>query len=335
MENKSLAIEVLTQFPAVRFQHADCLHNAGGFSGACLWRITTPTQVFCLRRWPLEHPSRVVLSEIHRVLQYAHCHGVPELPAPLHHRGGDSVLKHRRALFELTPWMPGQADYHQRPSAARLNSAMTALARFHAATDSYQRATQSAVHASSPGLAKRHARLARLQRGELDRLAAAVAVHPDADIRQRGDRLLGMVPRRANDVLRVLAHAAGRQVPLQPCIRDVWHDHVLFTDERVTGLIDFGAMRTENVACDVARLAGSLVGDDPPDRNAALEAYQTVRPLTADEQLLIRAFDQSTVLLSGLNWLQWICIEGKRFDDRQRVLLRLDEILVRMEYLCR
>lgn len=333
MSNMSLAIEVLQHFPEVEMQDIACLGNAGGFSGACLWKITTASGgTLCLRRWPQAHPTEDALGQLHGLLWHAARLGMAELPAPLPHSGGDSVLKHHQTLFELTPWMPGLADFHARPNAARLANAMTVLARFHAAAQSYVPVGDQ--FGCSPGVIQRQTNLQGMLHGELDRLKPAVTGHADAEIRERGRRVLELFPRRAGDVLQLLGRAATRQVARQPCIRDVWHDHVLFTGDDVTGLIDFGAMRTDNVACDLARLIGSLVGDSRADWSVALSAYESQRSLTEDEHLLIRAFDQSAALMSGLNWLQWICVEGRRFDDPQRVLARLDENLRRLEYLC-
>src|SRR5262249_54862628 len=55
-----------------------------------------------------------------------------------------------------------------------------------------------------------------------------------------------------------LAHT----VETQPCLCDIWHDHVLFSDETVTGVIDFGGVKLDHVTVDLARLLGSLIGDD-------------------------------------------------------------------------
>lgn len=65
----------------------------------------------------------------------------------------------------------------------------------------------------------------------------------------------------AIEQLKPLADVSFR---LQPCIRDIWHDHVLFDGDRVTGLIDFGAMQIDTPATDIARLVGSLQSYSPP-----------------------------------------------------------------------
>jgi homoserine kinase type II len=140
-------------------------------------------------------------------------------------------------------------------------------------------------------------------------------------------------PPALDRVAKRLESAVRCQVPLQPCIRDVWHDHVLFTGEQVSGLIDFGAMRVDNIACDIARLVGSFVADDVPKWSAAVAAYSSIRPLSDSERELVAAFDQSTVLLGGLNWVRWIYVEGRSFPDRRRVAERLSALLGRLRHL--
>ncbi|MDP6553961.1 MAG: phosphotransferase [Pirellulaceae bacterium] len=334
MSNTSLAMQILRHFPDVDARDIQYLGNAGGFSGACLWKITTPSGPLCLREWPKPHPTERALGHIHGLLLHAARQGMSELPVPLLHGGGNTILRQRRRLYELTPWMPGQANYRTGPTVRRLRATMTVLARFHAAVRTYPRARAQAGPSCSPSLVQRQAKLERLLHGELDRLAIATAGYHDAEICRRGQHLLELFSRAAGQVVELLGRATRLKVTLQPCIRDIWHDHILFTDDEVTGLIDFGAMRFDNVSCDLARLIGSLVADNQADWSVALHAYETHQPLTADEHLLIRAFDQSGVLMSGLSWLRWICVEGKKFDNQQHVLHRLDENLQRIEHLC-
>jgi Ser/Thr protein kinase RdoA (MazF antagonist) len=136
-------------------------------------------------------------------------------------------------------------------------------------------------------------------------------------IRQAGDALRGDVVERLGELSRdILDHLqrvrrrlrtdledmARIRVPLHPCLRDLWHDHVLFLQDHVTG-IDPSAARTENVAADLSRLLGSMLGPSDSRWETALDAYAAVRPLSHNEQALVRVLHESGVLLSGLTWI--------------------------------
>jgi len=62
------------------------------------------------------------------------------------------------------------------------------------------------------------------------------------------------------------------------------------------------------------------------------EAYEEMRRLSPDEALLVTAYDRANVLLSGMNWLDWIYLQGRVFDDRAAVCQRLDEKLARLAW---
>ena len=104
-------------------------------------------------------------------------------------------------------------------------------------------------------------------------------------------------------------------VPLQPCLRDARPEHFLFEDDRVSGLVNFGAMGVDCVAGDLARLMGEWLNGDSAARALALAAYERIRPLDAAEAALIDAFASSSALLIGEHWIRWHYLEGRRFDD--------------------
>jgi Ser/Thr protein kinase RdoA (MazF antagonist) len=87
------------------------------------------------------------------------------------------------------------------------------------------------------------------------------------------------------------------------------------------------------VATDLARLLGTLVGDDRRRWDMGLAAYQEVCPLSTSELALIELFDQSGVLLSGMTWLDWLLLQGRVFKNREGVLGRLRSITVRLRNL--
>jgi homoserine kinase type II len=322
------------------------LGSAGGFSGAQFWRYAAARGPLCLRRWPQEHPTVERLQFIQAVIWHVHQEGFLQAPLPLETRRHAGFVEHAGHLWELTPWMPGRADFHAHPSDVRLQAALATLARFHRAAASFP--LPDTGPAPSPGILERLQRLQSLLTGGADRLAAAAraACGPEYDgnpkaqgvyslgfapqLADRAAKLLALFPRAAPRVLAELDAAARLAVPLAPCLRDIWHDHVLFDGERVTALVDFGTLRTETVAGDIARLLGSMVGDDANAWRLGQDAYEAVRPLSADERQLLAAFDRSGVLMSGLSWLQWVFVEGRQFEHGEAILARVDANLSRL-----
>ena len=129
-----------------------------------------------------------------------------------------------------------------------------------------------------------------------------------------------------------LAAALEMSVATQPCIRDIWQAHVLFEGDEVTGFVDFGAARMDTVSTDVARLLGSMVADNQEQWRLGLNAYLEIRSLSSPELELTRILDSSSVLLSGLNWLRWIYLEGRSFTQKNTIQQRLSAILARLSH---
>jgi homoserine kinase type II len=322
---------VLRLYPAHGELRAVEPWTGGGFSGARLWRLSTSAGTLCLRRWPPGHPDQQRLEFIQAVLWHVDQEGFHCVPLPLeteHHHG---YVFYEGHLWELTPWLPGEPDYRRQPGRAKLMAAMEALSQFHLAASSFP--LPDPGPASSPGILERLARLNHLLSGQLDALRTATSNGGWPEMSARGRDLLRLFGSTAGGVTALLQDAARQQVALQPCIRDIWHAHVLFRGDIVSGIVDFGALRAENVAADVARLLGSLAGDNRDEWELGLAAYQRLRPLSEAEMRLVVAFDRSTVLMGGLQWVEWVCLEHRQFDDRPGVLGRVDEFIARLQHL--
>jgi len=319
---------ILNKYPqAFQPSTIERLGAAGGFSGARLWRITTGDGRFCLRGWPPEHPSAERLDGIHRLLRHVHEGGFHRVPLPIPTRTAATFVMHGGRLWQLEPWLPGVADYHHRPTAAKLRAALETLGRFHQAARDFS----PSVHAPSPGILERRHRFAVLLQGDLKVLTAAVQRGGWPALQRQGRLLLHRFSALSAEVAHQLDRAARHEVRLQPCIRDVHGQHVLFLGSRVSGLVDFGAVRQENVAVDVSRLLGSLAGSDRRAWQVGLAAYESIRPLSPIERRLLGPLDRSGLLLGGLNWLRWIYVEGRTFEDRAAVERRVATILNRLD----
>ena len=150
-------------------------------------------------------------------------------------------------LWQLEPWMPGKADYRAHPSLEKLQAAVVALAEFHLAAATFP--LPHAPLSPSPGIQARRRELCRWLAGDLAELSHAVAPDVCPELASQAARICSLVPVRARDVFARLERCAGHRVALQPCIRDIWHAHVLFDGSRVRGLVDFGSMRGRKRRC--------------------------------------------------------------------------------------
>lgn len=338
--------DVLARYPKdCRPRSVKDLGGAGGFSGAAFWRLETERGTLCLRRWPPQAdpkwPER--LRFIHALLEHVVRRGFSLVPAPIRTKQGESYVQKNSELWELISWLPGHADYLPLRRPEKLRAALAALAKFHVAAADFVATERGA--APSPGIRRRRRQIESLRSGGLRAIAVAVDASPQpaggndsqdrSALRQLAHRLLPLYAQAEEPILRELIAAELVKIPLQPCIRDIWHDHVLFEGDRVSGIVDFGAARIDNVAGDVARLLGSFSNseDDAVVWREGLAAYESIRPLSADERHLVGVFDRSGTLLAGINWLEWIFVERRIFTDPAAVCGRLGGIIARLERL--
>src|SRR5207253_1674438 len=73
------------------------------------------------------------LQAIHALMDEARHAGLEFVPALFRNAAGHTLTEHAGRLWELAAWLPGTADFHDRPTPQRLEAACTALARLHRA----------------------------------------------------------------------------------------------------------------------------------------------------------------------------------------------------------
>jgi len=186
--------------------------------------------------------------------------------------------------------------------------------------------------ARSPGIESRLVQTQKLLTTELHQIERSIYPSDWPSLETIARQLVKLVSASGSSTQRTLEQACQVVVPLQPCIRDIWHDHVLFEGDRVAGFVDFGAMRVESVSGDIARLLGSLVGDDTDRWHRGISSYIETRPLSDAERNLVVAFDRSNTLLSGINWVRWIYVEQRVFEQRRTIEQRLEQFIARLSH---
>lgn len=206
---------------------------------------------------------------------------------------------------------------------------MEALARFHVAVSDFPLAAGQRPAGAAHAVTTRLTRLQELQSGGIDALSRSITEIIWPDLAPLARKIVAELPRVVPITVARLTPLANAPLPLQVCIRDVWHDHILFTDDTVTGLIDFGALGVDTPATDIARLLGSLVGDDATGWKMGLAAYRTVRPLSEVESQAVPAIDTAGTILAAANWIRWVYIERRHFDEPTRVVERMQTLSTR------
>lgn len=327
---------VLAEFPTsaapLRFEPVT---KHGGLSGARIWRVEIEGAYFALRQWPPNHPSPERLRFIHLVLEHTYSHGFHKIPVPLRTRGGESFVDRAGRLWEFAPWLVGENRYESEANREKQAAALRVLAQFHLASASIRHGKsaigKTSLHAASPGLTDRQSRLDELTSATIDSLRVAVERHTvGGAIDALAHSIVPFLPLASATAKPILDSAVSLSLPLQPCLRDIWHGNLLFTGDEVTGIVDFGAMQVDSPALDVARLLGSMAGDDVDSWRLGVATYEDLRPLTREEHLAVRAADASGVVLGCVNWLRWLYVEQRQFGDLSAVELRINKLLPRL-----
>lgn len=310
------------------------LAGAGGYSGAEFWKIVDGEESYCLRRWPPSFQDEEKLNWIHQVIMYAAADGCEFLPVPLRADGNQTWCKSAGCFWQLDPWVRGTASYWTDPNDEKLANAAQALARWHNSTTSFRQPSQP-----SASIQRRCDLLQEMLDGKSGQPSGVSQIEHfcsqriDADLYDIGVLICDRFRKLAPVITDRLHQARNVEIQPQPCLADIWHDHVFFTGNRVTGIIDFGAMQYDSPTLDVARLLGSLVEDDTKKWDLAIAEYEKDFPLTESDRILVSVFDQSTTLLSGMNWLRWIFVERRAFDEMGSIAERLRRIARRMDHL--
>ncbi|MFO0796860.1 MAG: phosphotransferase [Gemmataceae bacterium] len=255
----------------------------GGFSGAGVWRGAEPggTPRLALKAWPADFPPPRLAAIHARVALLTHLPYVPRIHAT---PDGNTVVVAAGRAWDLSSWADGEPERGE-PSAARVSSAAAALAAVHAAW----RTTDTGP---APAVLRR---LGVIANWDANR---PVPAGPFGDAVRRALRTLPPFLAAARAALQPWA---ARPVPLQPCLVDVWPEHVRFSGSAVVGLVDFGAVQPDHVAVDLARLFGGFPG--PSRLGDGLAAYRAAGGRCDEPDAFARLLADTGVACAAAAWV--------------------------------
>ena len=300
------------------------LGNAGGFSGSEIWRIDSPLRgTFCLKRWPRQFQDQSRIEWIHKVLIFASINGCPEIAKPINTRSQKSFHYQYETIWEMTAWADGEVISPNSLNEKQVESAIETLARFHQATARYffNFAPSNKIVEVRDQLLGLPVTLAAIDQHK-NELASYLRQEQWLEFKTQS-------PGLALDIARFLLPFSSTVFPVQPVIRDMRPDHLFFTENRVTGLVDFGAMKVDTVACDLSRLLGGLFEDDAHRFQKSINDYSNHRQIFPHEREVILPLNHASVVLGIANWLKWIAVDKIRFYSPNDVGARINSLMRR------
>jgi len=313
----------------------------GRLSDTPLWKLQTQAGAFALRGWPASGREAAQRARLFAIRLREH--GDIEAPiaiSPLQKKDGDFLEDQRGQLWELNPWLEGESSFKGSPSLEKLQAMCRALAKVH------QRASLIPMTGESARLqttqywgqsVKSHQEqiccLANeLNAGAFDEIQSVwwESFVPEAPHSLPQSLRLGT--ELAQQLLRSLPKSP---LPVQWCWGDAWHNNFLFAGSKVCGVVDFATVRIDAPAADLARLLGSAASNNPTWWASGLDAYETLRALSANERQATTALAASGTVLSLANWLRWLFIEPRAFRDAEAAQCRLQHFANRLAHLVR
>ncbi len=330
--------------------------NNGGYSGGRIWKLTSksdPSQCYCLKQWPQADPKQSKRQQeqialINQLLNHVSNSqdSLCVLPTPLQAKTGLPWVDKGGRITELQLWLPGRPTFWEAPTDQKLVDACRMLARFHKAAESYDvsrehmtnpspfvPAQNATIHCvpqmgTPPGIDRRIEFIDELNGGLRNRMAE-IANRPNR-LGSLATNLLQNFDRLNANLHSELSKLRQLTFKLQFCIRDLWHDHLFFRGEKVTGIVDFGAVAKDSIATDLSRMLGSLIGNETSKWEIGLREYSSIRELSDAERQLIFVYDRSTTMLAGMNWLKWILLENRTFESLAPIKERMQRLLDRL-----
>ncbi len=305
---------------------------SSGLSGASVWQCTIGERALALKRWPDATQSERI-DWIHQVIAAAanELEFIPPLVCDPQGRSRVSIGTHH---LELTRWMPGDPiceSASEDQMLAAITRGAEAIAHFHRVTQRCGR-FECGTQSPAPAIQRRIAHLDSL--GADGRLQRAIrhAVNASPTLARAADWLREKGAKRTGTLAEELRTWAKVPLAVQPVLRDIHREHILFCAGVVTGMVDFDAVSRDTVSTDMARWVSGFVGSSiDPNRlwAAAVTGYRQHRPFSACELELAGAIERSSWFIALTNWVIWVADERRVFPGGIAMVDRRVEALLR------
>ncbi|PHR95069.1 MAG: hypothetical protein COA78_30935, partial [Blastopirellula sp.] len=319
MIDPAKAIAAFPLVHSVTANQVQQLISEDGFSGSLLWKIATNEAVYLLRCWPSE-TKRERIEWIHQVQHQVRESGFQFTPQLIQAQNQQTFVQADGRYWELASWMPGTSLVGFDQPESSLLSMFGLLAQFHLHSAKIPAATPTQTGCSST-VQERIDLIEYFNAIPKEQISAAIVQTQWNDFIERAMELLDAYRKQSKQLSLELNSVKHLRFNLQPCLRDARGEHFLFEAGEPSGLIDYGAMRMESVAVDLARLSSTTIRSKAKlQHDAAITHYEQLRPLSSDEKSLIPVLMDTSRYLTGMNWIRWVAMEKRVFASSNGVV---------------
>jgi homoserine kinase type II len=144
-------------------------------------------------------------------------------------------------------------------------------------------------------------------------------------------RVVSVAVRVAPALTRELCAWEGREFVLQPCVRDLRGEHVLFHESRVAGIVDYGAAAGDSPAVDLARLLIDFAPAGDAIFAAGLAAYRRALGSFDAPDEFVWLLNRSGIVCSALGWVVRLAARRERIAHVTAIHARLAQLVAVLE----
>ncbi|MFM7166403.1 MAG: phosphotransferase family protein [Planctomycetaceae bacterium] len=328
---QSLDLQVCNQFG---IQPQQWNRVEGGLSEATVWQVQDLSgELFAVKVWQPDSAAQVRHRCFVRRWMLSASESCPDIvPRPRAHagmRGAEPalILQQGRFAWQVESWRPGQFLCGV-PAPECLESTALKLLPLYVSGRAFgvrwSSSTLALENTQSKAILRRAELVEELQQGCLRRLSQAAHRCGDAEVTAAVLQFSQWLQSWLPWLHLQLQPWCSQTMMLQPVLRDLRTENVLYQDGQISGVIDWDAAGVDHPCLDVARLLRSWYPQDGAARVAATDCWAKLWQLSARERQLLSVFDASIVMLNPVVWLQRLADNPDLFQTlpaaKQRLL---------------
>jgi Ser/Thr protein kinase RdoA (MazF antagonist) len=311
---------------------------SGGFSRNRVWHVRHADPLhdrqYAIRCW---NDYTYSLQRLNDILNFQKKLSEKQsvVPEPKCWANGTFIISGENGFWTIEEWMPGESlDGIEAVSDELLEQIVTCLSSLHRAGREF-----GVITRRSRGIQDRITQIERWKLNIANQTPERLMQHfndtPHIESIQIGFEIAHRQMRnQSSSWLRLLKSIQDRPLECHWVMRDLWRENILITQERVSGIIDFGASRIDWPILELVRCVSSFLLPKDPRWPSVLESYAMTLPTRDSVSLeLVQQLDQVATALSLAFWYEQLenVITDPGMQLKPQAWARIDELCIRIQ----